>query len=402
MRSLLIRNVEIDGRSSLDVRVEGGRIVEIGTALRDGPGRDLDGRGGALISGLVDHHIHLFALAAAMNSVALDGVSDFKSFSVRMMDAVASRAADSWVRVVGYHERMAGDLDRDVLDRIAPHCRVRVQHQTGSLWTLNSLAIEAVLGGEEPSGVERDANGRPTGRLWRADAWLNERIKAGPPPIAALGRALAAFGLTAVTDASVTTDPAIARLLADAVRTRALPLRLTLMSGQALEAPDDGAFAVGPVKVLLDDHNLPDIDAFIEKIAFARASRRAVAVHCVTETELALTLAAFEAAGPMMGDRIEHGSVIPQEAIARVRELGLMVVTQPAFMLERGDRYHQDIPEAQHPDLYRCATLVDAGIPVAFSSDAPYASPDPWRGIAAAAQRRTAGGAIFGGSERIS
>jgi predicted amidohydrolase YtcJ len=173
------------------------------------------------------------------------------------------------------------------------------------------------------------------------------------------------------------------------------------MSGGALSAPADGAFAVGPVKVLLDDHALIDLEDFIARIGQARAWGRAVAVHCVTAAELALTLAAFDAAGARAGDRIEHGGVIPLEAVARLKALGPTVVTQPAFVRERGDRYLAEVEARDRPDLYRCASLRAAGVPVAFSSDAPYASPDPWAGIAAATQRTTRGGRPLGADERV-
>jgi len=124
-------------------------------------------------------------------------------------------------------------------------------------------------------------------------------------------------------------------------------------------------------------------------------------VHCVTAAELALTLAAFDVAGAAVGDRIEHGGVIPIEAIARLKALGLTVVTQPAFVRERGDRYLAEVEPRDQPDLYRCASLIAAGVPVAFSSDAPYASPDPWAGIAAATRRTTREGRPLGADERV-
>jgi predicted amidohydrolase YtcJ len=399
--AVILRDVEVEGRAGLDVRLEAGRVARIGARLPRG-GSEIDGRGGALIPGLADHHIHLFALAAQRDSVTLDGVRDAASFRLRIKSAVDDRPPGAWLRVTGYHERMAGDLSRETLDEIAPRHRLRVQHQTGSLWMLNSLALAAVESADAPPSVERGPDGRPTGRIWRGDAWLRTRIGAEPPPLAPLGRQLAAYGITALTDASVTTDADAAGRLADAHRAGELPQRLMLMSGGALAAPADGAFAVGPVKVLLDDHALPDFDDFTARIAQARRWGRGVAVHCVTAGELALSLAAFEAAAARPGDRIEHGGVIPAAAIAQLRALGLTVVTQPAFVRERGERYLAEVAPAEHPDLYRCATLLAAGVPVAGSSDAPYASPDPWAGIAAAADRRTSGGATLGVAERVS
>jgi len=394
MSGLVIRNVEVEGRAGLDVRIEGGRIAEIGAGLSAADA--LDGRGGALIPGLCDHHIHLFGLAARADSVTLEGVATPAGFAARIAEATAARPPGAWVRVLGYHESLAGELTRDELDVLAPRHRLRVQHQTGSLWILNSLAIAALGEGEDPASFERDA-----GRVWRGDAWLRSRIGAEPPPLAPIGRQLASYGVTALTDASVTTDADAAGRLAQAHRDGALPQRLMLMSGGPLEAPADGAFAVGPLKVLLDDHALPDLDDFIGRIGRARAWGRAVAVHCVTAGELALTLAAFGAAGPRPGDRIEHGGVIPAEAIGQLRAMGLTVVTQSAFIRERGDRYAAEVDPAEQGDLYRCGSLLAAGVPVAGSSDAPYASPDPWQGIAAAADRRTLGGRVLGPGERI-
>ena len=85
----------------------------------------------------------------------------------------------------------------------------------------------------------------------------------------------------------------------------------------------------------------------------------------------------------------------------RSRNLGLTVVTQPAFVAERGDRYLAEVDPPEQADLYRCASLKAAGVSVAGSSDAPYASPDPWAGMAAAMARQTTGGATLGGAERI-
>ena len=395
MAGLLLKDVEVEGRAGLDVRIAGGRIAEIGVGLTGGP--ELDGRGGALIPGLNDHHIHLMALAAQAHSVALDAAEGPGDVERLIRAAAAKLPPDGWLRVTGYHERMAGDLTRDELDRLVPKHRLRVQHQTGSLWTLNTPALDVVLSDDLPISVELDAEKRPTGRIWRGDAWLRGRLGGSPPGLADTGAKLASYGVTGLMDASVTTDQDVAALLAAA----GLPLRLALMSGGDLTAPKDGAFAVGPVKILLDDHDLPDLGHMGERIAFARSRGRAVAVHCVTAGELALTLAAFESFGARPGDRVEHGGMIPREAISVLSGLGLAVVTQPAFVFERGDRYLADIDTGEHEDIYRCASLIEGGLSVAASSDAPYAAPDPWAAMRAAVHRRTRAGRPIGPAEAV-
>ena len=401
MNALVIRDAEVDGRAGLDVRIEAGVITRVGVKLGRGV-EEFDARGGALIPGLADHHIHLLALAAQASSLALDHVSTTAQLRSRIQAAADASTPGAWIRATGYHEGVAGELVRHDLDALAPRHPLRIQHRTGALWMMNSLALEAVTGGDWPPCVERDNQGVPTGRIWRGDDWLRDSLGVPPPALAPVGRRLAAYGITAVTDASVTTDASAAELLAAAHRAGELPQHLTLMSGGAMHAPGDGAFTVGPVKVLLDDHALPDFDDFVGRIAKARAWKRAVAVHCVTAAEFAMALAAFETAGARPGDRIEHGGVIPAEAIGRLQRLGLTVVTQPAFVRERGDRYLAEVDAIDQPDLYRCASLIGAGVPVAGSSDAPYASPDPWIGVATAVERQTLARRRLGQAEAVS
>ena len=397
---LVLRDVEIDGRAGQDALIGGGRILAVGPRLAAG-GPELDGRGGALIPGLADHHIHLMGLAAEAASVTLDGVANASDFADRVIAGLAARPDGGWVRITGYHEAMAGELTRQELDVIAPRHRLRVQHQTGSLWILNSRAILALNLDDPPPGLERGRDGRPTGRIWRGDVWLRGQIGVEPPPLAPIGRQLADFGITHLTDASVTTDSGTADLMAHAVRTGALPQRLMLMSGGSLTAPNDQAFAIGPVKILLDDHDLPPVQDVMATIERARGWGRGVAVHCVTAAELAITLAAFEGAGALPGDRVEHGGVIPLGAIPQLAALGLTVVTQPAFVRERGDRYIKEVDPSEHLDLYRCASLFMGGVAVAASSDAPYATPDPWVAMAAAMDRTTRSGRVLGAGERV-
>ena len=84
---LTIRNVEVAGRPGLDVRLEAGRIAAVGPRLPR-TADDLDGRGGALIPGLCDHHIHLFGLAARADSVTLEGVASADAFATKILSLI--------------------------------------------------------------------------------------------------------------------------------------------------------------------------------------------------------------------------------------------------------------------------------------------------------------------------
>ena len=83
-------------------------------------------------------------------------------------------------------------------------------------------------------------------------------------------------------------------------------------------------------------------------------------------------------------------------------ELAVTVVTQPNFVAERGDQYLDEIPAAEHDQLWRVASLLQAGVPVALSTDMPFGNGDPWAAMRAAVHRTTPSGAVLGIDECIS
>lgn len=431
---MLIRRTELHGRI-VDVRIANGTVVEIGALTARGE-ETLDAEHGALLPGLCDHHLHLLAMAAAERSV-LCGPPAVRT-AQELATALSRAESDEhgWVRGVGYTEEVAGPLDSAVLDRLHAGRPVRIQHRSGALWVVNTAGARA-LGVHEPgqphvsSNTEalRPENARPpaatpystepdtgqprsadaaqppastphgadhpgieagTGRLWRADGWLRDRLPAsGPPDLRPVGERLARLGITHVTDATPDLDAVAIRAMT------ALPQRVHLL-GVPLGEP-----SAAPYKIIVSDEALPALTDLVDRIRAVHVAGRPVAVHCVTREALILLLAALETAGARAGDRIEHGALIPRELIPQLRELGLTVVTQPGFVAHRGDGYLREVPAADRPDLYRARSLVDAGVPCALSSDAPYGPLDPWQVVAAAVSRRTESGKVLGAAERL-
>ena len=389
--TLVLRNVRPWGGDAVDVAVAAGRIAAIGPGLPTGS-TVFDGRGDLLLPGLHDHHLHIMALGARRSSVDLTGLIA----AAAVQQALRSDGRDgAWLRAVGYDERAAGLPDAAMLDRWVGDRPMRLQDRTGALWVLNTAGLAQLAGHELPAGAERDASGLPTGRFWREDGWLGSVLPRSLPDLAALARDLAAFGLTSLTDAGAGNGPNEAAALAGA-----MVQRLIVMGNEALE-PGDG-FTRGPLKLLIDERDPPDLDALARRIRNARTGGRPVAAHCITELELALFLAALTAAGGgQAGDRIEHGGMIPAEALPVIADAGLTVVTNPAFLHDRGDRYLATIPQHRTCDLYRARSLVASGIPVLAGSDAPYANVDPWLGMRSARDRRSAAGVTLEAGERL-
>ncbi len=401
---MLITRAEIDGNAPLDLRIARGRIAEIGCALaRRGGERLLDAAGGALLPGLHDHHIHLMAMAAAEASVPC-GPPQVRSIESLGNALRLGAERSGWIRGVGYHESVAGHLDRALLDDLALDRPVRIQHRSGAMWVMNSPAVDR-LGLDravDQPGIERDATGRATGRLFRLDAWLRAQLEDGDPPsLGDVSLRLASFGVTGLTDATAENSSAELRAFVAAAEGGELLQRLVVMGSPDLHSPTHPMVEPGALKVLLEENDLPSFEQLQAIIETAHGGSRSVAVHCVTRSELVLAAAAFAAAGARPGDRIEHASVAPPDAVQLVANLPLTVVTQPGFIRERGDAYLVDVEPRDRPWLYRCAGFLRASVPLGGSTDAPFGDPDPWAAMRSAVDRRTEAGASFGPDEAL-
>ena len=356
---MIIRNAEIEGKIT-DVLLADGLIAEIGINLKGDP--HFDAKGGALIPGLHDHHIHLNATAAAMNSVRC-GPQEVSS-EADLIQAL-NQAGAGWLRGVGYHHSVAGEIDRAWLDDNGPNRPIRIQHRSGRLWILNSLAM-----------AELDIAEPPDGRLLDSDISL--RTKSQFPDLKPLINRLLSYGITGVTEVTPSNGMAEYENYLRAAR----PLRLSIMGRAELSAKQSQH-----LKLHYHDHDLPALESLANEIKQAHAVGRNIAAHCVTRAELMLTLAALDMAGPVYGDRIEHAAIADDAAIEWMKKLGVIVVTQPNFITEREAAYLKDVPRDEHKNLWRLKAFADAGLKVAAGSDAPFGNPNPWAAIAAAVKR---------------
>jgi predicted amidohydrolase YtcJ len=378
---LLLVDVEVDGRRG-DVHVRDGRVLAVGEQLPRPDGADVrHAGGGALLPGLHDHHVHLLATAAARTSVPCGPpeVADLAGLRRALRAAPADRA----VRGTGYHDDVAGPLDRLLLDELVPDRPARVQHRSGAVWTLNSRALHEV-------GLPAQGDGR----LWRGDPALRPSPRHDEvwPDLAGLGRELAHLGVLGVSDATPDTDPAAAARIAAAD----LPQQVRLMGVE-----QDPSGTPAPRKVLLADEDDLDWHALLALVRDTHAAGRPVAVHTVTRASLVAVLSVLEATGAVPGDRLEHAAVVPPDLVGAIARLGLCVVTQPAMAAARGDDYLRDVDPCDRDDLWPYASLLAAGVAVAPSSDAPYGPLDPWTVLRQSRDRRTPSGAVLRPAERV-
>jgi hypothetical protein len=105
-----------------------------------------------------------------------------------------------------------------------------------------------------------------------------------------------------------------------------------------------------------------------------------ICVHCIGDAAVDLTLDAFEEAmnaNPRSDPRhrIEHCILTRPESTQRIKDLGVVVSTQPQFIRIGGDLFPSLFGEERARRIIVTREWLDAGIPVALGSDAPTT---PW------------------------
>jgi len=382
-----------------------------------GPSGDiLDGQGSVAIPAFHDAHCHFLSYARARSWVDCRGTRSIAAITRMLAEAVRAQPPGAWIRAYGYDDEALADRrhpDRRDLDAAAPDRPVRLQHRTLHLDVLNSVAIRTLgLAESTDSRVERAGPaGEMTGRIYSGGDLLHRN---SPRPAAAdlardvrqaSGRLLQR-GITSVQDASVTNgveEWELFHRLADAGDLR---VRLFMMWGaahwrqRATARPESALVRHGPVKFMLNERTT-DAAELRAAVTSAASAGYPVAIHAVSEAEVAIALDSLRAAprSPLGPHRIEHGSVIADEWLAELRCLGITIVGQPALVHDRGDGYLRKYPPEMHGWLHRARSLTDAGIDYAAGSDAPVTEPDPATAVFALRTRATRDGRILGPAE---
>ncbi len=391
---MLIKNA-IVGAQLADIRLSD-VIESIGQDLDVAADEDLiDAQGAEVIRGLHDHHIHFFASLAREYSVEC-GPPFVRDFSDLTNCLKNFSTPSEWIRGFGYHESIAGDINRYTIDSILNDRPVRIQHRSGKMWILNTCACELLKIDKHLhlEGIEKNKKGLPTGRLFRLDGWLREQVKEeNRALIKPFSRKLLKMGITGFTDASYTNSSETLAYFKELESSKQVAQRVTLMGDESLGS--------GFLKVMLDEDNLPDLAELQKRTRHAHEQGRGVAFHCVSQVELLYALEALRDSPDRSLDRIEHASLVSPNYFEMMRDLEVLVVTQPGFIWSKGEQYLKDVDARDQIDLYRYSSLLEHSIPVLASSDSPYGPISPWKIIRTAADRKTREGSVVGAEEAV-
>jgi len=391
--------------------VAGGRIVALGTraaVVRVLPRAErVDCGGRTVLPGLIDPHLHLFAVAARHVELDCTGFRRVRDLLAAVARAAKAVPRGAWVRGGGLDDARLDRLPTAAeLERAAPRNPVRLRHRSRHASVLNTRGLArlavATRGADRATGLVAGAEAlvsRAVGPLAR------DAIETG---LVAAASELASLGLTTVADATPRTWAGLGPLRRVMARGE-FPLRVVAMRPPGARPWRPWKRLVpGAVKLLVEegpDGLRPDPAGLARRVALAAHRSDQVAVHCVGMATLVAALDAFAALPARVRarrrHRLEHVAECPPPLVPRIAALGLTVVTNPAFVYWRGDVYRAETERSRHGWLYPARSLLAAGVQLAGASDAPVVPPNPWLGMGAARARRTASGETLGTREQL-
>ncbi len=413
----------------------------------------IDGKGRTMIPGLIDAHLHVMGLGFASLTLDLSGTRSLAEAQAKIAAYAAANPDRAWITGGGWNQELWG-LGRfptaAELDAVAGGRPVWLERVDGHAGWASSAALAAAgvtAATRDPAGgrVERLAGGKPAGVLVDNAKALIERVL--PPPrgsdrdlaFEAAQRLLVARGITAVADMGTTIEDWQAfRRAGDAGR-----LQLRIMSYAAGVDAMNLIAGSEPSPWLYEDRlRLTGVKLYLDGALGSRGawliepyaddpgnrglaltgetqlrnlmSRAAMdgfqlAVHAIGDRANTAALDAIEElALTYKGDRrwrIEHAQVVAPGDIERFGKLGAIASMQPIHQVSDRTMAEARLGPARLSGAYAWNSIAAEGARLAFGSDAPVESPDPFAGMAAALTREDAAGQPFGGwqpQERVS
>jgi predicted amidohydrolase YtcJ len=430
------------------VGIDNGRIAAVGCnaeviAALSGKVEQLNLPGRLVTPGLVDGHCHFLNFGLYLKRVDLRGLTSLKACRERIREAVARCRTGEWIVGRGWNhhawEEQREPLRQDLDDISAQHPVMMVRACGHSQW-VNSRALAAAgitRDTPDPAGgkIDRDPqSGEPTGML-RELRYLIERAIPVPPleerrqaVLRAQQHALR-LGITGVhTCERFQQWEAFAALdREDALKVRVYHLLPPddldeaaangVRPGQGSERLwaghmklyADGSLGAGTALLHEPYTDEPgnsglavlDLPLLQEKVELAYRRGFHVGIHAIGDKAVSHCLQAIAGArkvhpGPRR-DRIEHVQVYRPQDLTLFRELSIVGSVQPRFVSTDWCVAEKRWGAARCRTGYAWRSLMDAGIPLLFGSDAPVEPLDPILGLQAAVTRQTPEGHPLGG-----
>jgi predicted amidohydrolase YtcJ len=409
----------------------------------------IDASGRTLLPGLIDAHGHVIDLGVAALTLDLVGTQSVADLQQRLRSYATERPKDGWLIGFGWNQELWADKNYPTaaeLDEIVPDRPVMLERVDGHAILVNSAAIRAAgvtAATRDPAGgkIERDAAGNPTGLFVdAARALIESKVPAATSARSdeALEKAqekLLSFGVTGVGAMSVSeADWDTFRRAGDAGRLRVRLMAYELnhpfastprptgwLYGDHLRAVGVKLFADGalgsrgawlkqPYADKPDTRGLPrHSDAEILALADAAAGAGfQVATHAIGDAANAQAISVYEQLSRKYGTarrwRIEHFQIVDPADIPRLAPAGIIASMQPTHQTSDRLMAEARLGPNRLAGAYAWQTVLKSGAKLAFGTDFPVESPNPFPGLAAGISRQDMSGQPPGGwipSERL-
>ena len=422
---------------------------------------DLDGA--AVVPGLIDAHNHLLMTGRVLGQVRLYDCRGIPEIVARVAARVRESPPGGWVVGRGWDESLLAEgrhPTRHDLDPVSADHPV-VLHRVWNKLVANSAALRAAgIDRETPDpspeiryagSFERDDTGAPTG-LFR-DRAKDLIVGRAPAPtedelVAAIGtacRAYNAVGLTGVADPGL--YPHELRAYHRARREGVLTVRADLLlAGWGFGAPEeepllrDRFAAIGVMGGFGDDllrlegvkfmpdggmgdrtarmtepySNEPDNrgtwvvdpDRLAELIRWVHDLGWPMDCHTCGDEAQDVVVRAYAAAQtanpkPWLRHRVHHAYFPSPGTLRLMAEHAIPALVSSPFLAHLGEGFVNAVGAERAARAMPMRTYLNAGVPLAGSSDSSIADFNPWVGMAAAVNRTTVAGRPLGPGEAL-
>lgn len=404
-----------------------------------------DARGATMLPGFIDAHGHVMGLGFQRMLLDLSGTTSLADAQAKIREFATENPEMPWIIGTGWNQEKWG-LGRfptaAELDAAVPDRPVWLDRADGHAGWANSRALalaKVTATTKDPDGgrIERSAGGAPAGVFVdRAKTLIEAAV---PKPLARdLDRALALaqgalleWGITSITDMGTTLPEWQAfRRAGDkgqlAVRILSYAGDIDNMAIIGGPGPTpwlyDDRLRMGGVKLYLDgalgsrgawlksdysdaagQRGLPLLTpaALRNKMVRATMDGFQVAVHAIGDQANAEALDAItDMVADFPGDRrwrIEHAQIVAPADIARFASLKVIASMQPVHQTSDRTMAEARLDPARLTGAYAWRSMERAGVRLAFGSDVPVESAEPFAGLAAAISRTGPDGQPFGG-----
>jgi predicted amidohydrolase YtcJ len=402
-------------------------------------------KGQFVMPGFNDAHVHLGGAGHDKLSIALNDAKSVADLQKLVQLAVSNHKPEEWILGSGWDQTKWTEAKyptRLELDAVAPNNPVYLEHVSGHIAVVNSLALkhaEITTQTPDPPGgqIERFEDGEPKGVLKEnAKEMVTQRIPDPDPAERRKGielvlQELARNGVTSVQDNSDWDD---FKVYGDLKQEKKLTVRISewlpftlstdvlqnrraqasttdpwLRTG-ALKGFMDGAMGTHTAAMLAPYSDDPSTSGLLtmepEKVRAMAIERDRlgfqIAFHAIGDKANRVALDTFESlvrVNPARDrrDRIEHAQVVAPEDIKRFGQLYVIASMQPCHETNDMRWAEQRLGPDRSKGAYAWNSLQSAGATLAFGTDYDVEPINPLRGLYACTTRELPEGGPQGG-----